>query len=124
MRLQVRIPDDRTSRSNFGLIDDELEEQLRDILEDGQEEEEGENGDYAYYEKEENETSAPPPPPPSSVFQQARNLYHSCMDTDTIEEIGLDPLVEKLRAMGGWPVVEGDDWKEDEFDWLVLNLGL
>ena len=31
--LQVRIPDDESAKSQFGIIDDELEEQLRDILE-------------------------------------------------------------------------------------------
>ena len=30
---RVRIPDDQSSRSQFAIIDDELEEQLRDILE-------------------------------------------------------------------------------------------
>ncbi len=31
---QVRIPDDRSTRSQFAVIDDELELQLRDILEE------------------------------------------------------------------------------------------
>ena len=31
--VQVRIPDDRSSRSQFAIIDDDLEQQLRDILE-------------------------------------------------------------------------------------------
>ena len=29
----MRIPDDESAKSQFGIIDDELEEQLRDILE-------------------------------------------------------------------------------------------
>ena len=32
-KFQVRIPDDQSSRTQFAIIDDELEEQLRDILE-------------------------------------------------------------------------------------------
>ena len=32
--LQERIPDDRSSRSQFDIIDDELDRQLRDILEE------------------------------------------------------------------------------------------
>ena len=32
-QFQVRIPDDQSSRTQFAIIDDELEEQLRDILE-------------------------------------------------------------------------------------------
>ena len=34
MSLQERIPDDRSSRSQFDIIDDELDRQLRDILEE------------------------------------------------------------------------------------------
>ena len=48
---RVRIPDDQSSRSQFGIIDDELEEQLRDILESNVTDDE------------------------SKVFQQARDQY-------------------------------------------------
>lgn len=34
-----------------------------------------------------------------------------------IEEKGLEPLVNILRTLGGWPVLEGDAWKEDNFNW-------
>ncbi len=39
------------------------------------------------------------------------------MDLDTIESIGLKPLQNVLEKMGGWPVVDGDDWDEDAFSW-------
>ena len=38
------------------------------------------------------------------------------MDTDKIEEIGLEPLQKKLRELGGWPVLE-DNWDEEAFSW-------
>ena len=41
------------------------------------------------------------------------------MDTDRLEVIGLDPLRDLLKEFGGWPVVEGAEWNEDAFDWLV-----
>ena len=93
--LQVRIPDDRSSRSQFAIIDDDLEQQLRDIL-------------------EANITAGD-----SSVFVMAKAQYKSCMDTDRLEVIGLKPLRDLLTQFGGWPVVDGDSWDEDGFDWLV-----
>ena len=46
------------------------------------------------------------------------------MDTDRLEVIGLKPLRDLLKEFGGWPVVEGATWNEDEFDWLVHATGL
>ena len=33
-------------------------------------------------------------------------MYHACMNEPLIEEIGLQPLKDKLQSMGGWPVLE------------------
>ena len=88
----MRIPDDESAKSQFGIIDDELEEQLRDIL-------------------EANETTDH-----SRVFRQARDQYKACMDLEKIEEKGLEPLLALLKKFGGWPVLE-DDWNEEEFKW-------
>ena len=92
---RVRIPDDQSSRSQFGIIDDELEEQLRDILESNVTEDE------------------------SKVFQQARDQYQACMNLPKLEEIGLKPVTDILQKFGGWPVLQ-DDWDEASFDWEQL----
>jgi len=92
---RVRIPDDESAKSQFGIIDDELEEQLRDIL-------------------EANETKHD-----SRVFQQARDQYMACMDLEKIEEKGLEPLLSLLKKFGGWPVLE-DNWNEANFKWDEL----
>lgn len=34
-----------------------------------------------------------------------------------IEQQGLDPLLNILQKLGGWPVLEGDQWNENEFNW-------
>lgn len=91
--FQVRIPDDRTSRSQFSVIDDELDIQLRDILEQNATEDE------------------------SSVFRMSRDTYQACMDEDRLEEIGLKPLLDTIETFGGWPAVQGDAWDESKFDW-------
>merc|ERR1740123_2445462 len=90
----VAIPDDRSSWSQFSVIDKELQQQLRALL----------------------ESAAPPAEAP--VFKKVRSVYHACMNEPLIEEIGLQPLKDKLRSMGGWPVLGGNDWKEDDFSWI------
>jgi len=91
---RVVIPDDRSSRSQFAIIGDELIQQLRVILE-----EEGHKGE-------------------SEVFTMARNVYKACMGEEKIEEIGIQPLKDMLKKMGGWPVLEGEAWDEEKFSWI------
>merc|ERR1711953_226386 len=43
------------------------------------------------------------------------------MDLETLEKIGLRPLVDMLKKLGGWPVLEGDAWDESKFSWEELN---
>ena len=45
------------------------------------------------------------------------------MDTDTIEERSVSDLQEIIRRLGGWPVLEGDDWKgQEDFRWHELSI--
>ncbi|KAK9304003.1 hypothetical protein QLX08_004498 [Tetragonisca angustula] len=87
------IPDDKTSVNTFTEISDELQNQLRTSIE---------------------EKSTPDEPKP---FRLAKNLYKACMNKTIIEQQGLDPLLNILRKLGGWPVLEGDQWNENEFNW-------
>ncbi len=51
-------------------------------------------------------------------FHMARDVFRSCMDKERIEQMGLGPLKEILRRLGGWPVLEGDQWLgEDGYIW-------
>ncbi|XP_031827062.2 M13 family metallopeptidase neprilysin 2 isoform X1 [Nomia melanderi] len=87
------IPDDKTSVNTFTEISDELQNQLRTSIE---------------------EKSAADEPKP---FRLAKNLYKACMNKTLIEKQGLDPLLNILKKLGGWPVLEGDNWNESEFNW-------
>ena len=91
----MRIPDDESAKSQFGIIDDELEEQLREILEANVTEHD------------------------SRVIRQARDQFLSCMNLEKIEEIGLTPLLDLLKKFGGWPVLE-DNWNEENFNWYDI----
>ena len=42
------------------------------------------------------------------------------MDTDTIESRGVQPLLNVLKAMGGWPLLEGSAWDGRDFKWYSL----
>ena len=42
--------------------------------------------------------------------------------SDKIEEREEMPLLELLDSMGGWPVLEGDKWVEENFDWVEVGL--
>ena len=45
------------------------------------------------------------------------------MNTASIEEHSLTELQDLLAEMGGWPVVEGEDWEGEEgFLWHELSI--
>lgn len=39
------------------------------------------------------------------------------MDVATINKIGLDHLVDKMKFLGGWPVVKSHEWNEKSWWW-------
>lgn len=41
----------------------------------------------------------------------------SCMNKTAIEKDGLKTVKQILTNLGGWPVLEGNAWKENDFDW-------
>ena len=44
------------------------------------------------------------------------------MDTETLKRQGLTELQEIIGRLGGWPVVEGEEWKgEENFKWYELS---
>lgn len=94
------IPDDKTQMTAFSVIENKLKEQLRVIV---------------------NEPSQPDEIEP---FQNFKKLYKSCVNTDLIEQRGLSPVLNVLNAMGGWPLVSGDNWNSpDTWTWQqsVIN---
>ncbi|XP_075211266.1 M13 family metallopeptidase neprilysin 2 [Lycorma delicatula] len=89
----TRIPDDKSSMTTFSVINDKLLEQLRDIID------------------------SPVSSHDITPFRIAKDLYKACMNKSLIEEIGATRVNEILKEMGGWPVIEGDNWDEGSFDW-------
>ncbi|KAH9628009.1 hypothetical protein HF086_017984 [Spodoptera exigua] len=89
----TRIPDDKTSVNTFSLITDQLQEQIRALL------------DEPIVENE---------PRP---FVLAKTLYQACMNRTAIESRGVQPLLDMLKRLGGWPVLDGNNWDEKSFTW-------
>ena len=50
-------------------------------------------------------------------FRMAKSVFQSCMNRERIEELGLDPLKNMLKKLGGWPLLEGKAWNEDGYKW-------
>jgi len=91
------IPDDRTRTSMFSILGDKLDVQVRGLLE--------------------GEIKASDPKP----FQMAKSVFQSCMDKETIEAAGLEPLKAILKKLGGWPLLEGPAWNEEGYKWYEMN---
>ena len=47
-------------------------------------------------------------------------IYYDLWIQAAIESQGLAPLQNTLKKFGGWPVLDGDRWLEDDFDWRSL----
>ena len=50
-------------------------------------------------------------------FQMAKSVYQSCMNKELIEKKGLEPVKNILKKLGGWPLLEGIEWKDEGFKW-------
>lgn len=99
------IPDDKLTVDTFSTLADQIDIQLRTIIED------------EIVPKE------------SNVFVLVKNLHRSCMNRTAVEALGLEPFRKILRQIGGWPVIEGDQWNETAWDWIqslreMRNIGL
>ncbi|XP_042146201.1 neprilysin-2-like [Ixodes scapularis] len=88
------IPEDRPSVSQFSLIWDQLKAQLRSLVE------------------------KPPQDSEPGFIHKMKHMYRSCLNTSLIDSYGEEPLQRVLRALGGWPVVEGPGWDASRFHWL------
>lgn len=88
------IPDDKLTVDTFSTLSDQIDIQLRTIIED----------DIA--------------PKESNVFAIVKNLHKSCMNRTAVEALGLVPFKQIIQQIGGWPAIEGATWNESSWDWI------
>ena len=56
------------------------------------------------------------------AYQNVRNYFQACMDTKSIEEKGVGQLKALLDDIGGWPVLLGEKWQGENFQWHQLSV--
>lgn len=92
--VTVTIPDEKLTVDTFSTIADEIEIQLKTII------------------------NEPIRANESRAFILAKRLNASCMNRTAVEALGLQPMKEILDSYGGWPVTKGDEWDEKSWDWI------
>ncbi|CAG0902422.1 unnamed protein product [Cyprideis torosa] len=88
------IPDDRSNINQFARLSEILRQELRALVEE------------PWTHKE------------PRTFLPVKNAYKSCMNISQIEKVGGDPILKLLHVIGGWPVLDGDDFDEESFNWI------
>lgn len=89
----TKIPDDKDEVTVFTRIEELLQNQLKLLIEE------------------------PPSENEIKPFTLLKDFYKVCMDTSANDADGITTLQEIIKDLGGWPVVEGKAWKEQQFDW-------
>ncbi|TRY68824.1 hypothetical protein TCAL_06186 [Tigriopus californicus] len=59
------------------------------------------------------------------IFKHFRTHYKACMNESAIEEKSLTLIKTKLESLGGWPILKGEDWSDEDFyleDYLVTAI--
>ena len=92
---ETSIPDHKTSQGSLSLLGYQLNQRLRKLFE--------------------SEADADEP----LIFSSVRKLYSSCMDQDLLEKVGREKILEMVKKLGGWPVLQ-EEWSEDTFQWQKL----
>ncbi|KAL1123143.1 hypothetical protein AAG570_002230 [Ranatra chinensis] len=55
----------------------------------------------------------------SAAYVKAKNLYRSCINYDILKRRGIQPLLDLLEKLGGWPLLDAN-WDDGQFDWIWL----
>lgn len=89
----TKIPEDKDQVTVFTRIEELLQNQLKLLIEE------------------------PPLEDEIKPFALLKDFYKVCMNTSAIDADGIKTVQEIIKDLGGWPVVEGKAWKEQQFDW-------
>lgn len=103
--VAATIPDEKLTVDAFSTVSDEIEIQLKLII------------------------NEPVRANESRAFTLAKRLNASCMNRTAVDALGLKPMQDILDSFGGWPVVNGTAWNENGWDWIetiekMRNIGL
>ncbi|XP_038629779.1 membrane metallo-endopeptidase-like 1 [Scyliorhinus canicula] len=88
------IPESRSGYSIFDILEEEMEIILKGVLEKSDDRD-------------------------RDAFKKAKQLYKSCMNENSIEEMDAAPLLNLLDEIGGWPVTMSEWDVTKEPDWSL-----
>lgn len=91
---ETHIPDDKLAVDTFNTLADQIDIQLRTIIDDDID------------------------PNESRVFKLVKKMHKSCMNRTAVEVLGLDAFKQIINDIGGWPAVEGSTWNATGWDWI------
>lgn len=91
------LPEDKSIIMSFTQVQEKVDKQLRSVL---------------------NEEIQPDE---SKPFKLAKIFNAVCLDEQTANQKGIAPMVEILEKNGGWPVVKGDTWDSENWEWIEAN---
>ncbi|VDM64870.1 unnamed protein product [Angiostrongylus costaricensis] len=89
------IPSYRSSYSQFSVLHDKVQAKMREIFE----------SEEVF---------------PSKSVTALKLMYRRCMDQHELNRIGARKLIESIRNFGEWPMLEGNNWRADQFDLTTL----
>ncbi|XP_058806095.1 neprilysin-2-like isoform X2 [Phymastichus coffea] len=74
-----------------------------------------------------NELNSGPHANDLEAFKVIKSFYMNCINETRIENDGITPILELLDRLGGWPVLTGDKWNDDDYRWenivsLISNI--
>lgn len=51
-------------------------------------------------------------------WRKAKEFYRTCLDLDMREKRDKHLFIKDIKKLGGWPVLQNNNWEEDCFDWM------
>ncbi|KAG5672327.1 hypothetical protein PVAND_002461 [Polypedilum vanderplanki] len=55
------------------------------------------------------------------LFKDVKKFYQSCTNTETIKNLGISPLMNKIEELDGWPVLGDGKWNEANWSWQKVS---
>lgn len=108
-RKYFTIPPDRSSYDTFEIIRENLDQVLKNLLEDLPETPSTKLDQKIFNQKVNTEDAT----------IKAKFFYQSCMNEQLILEKGSQPLITVIDMLGGWPLLDSN-WTEVRYD--LFNL--
>ena len=93
------IPPELTAHGYFYELKEKVSERMKDLFEEQR-------------------------PSTSRAINQVKLNWHKCMDTEAINTDKSQPLLSALSSLGYWPLLHGEKWSSDSYNFTTLIAGI